>query len=153
MPDLFTHLVSARVPGIFVRDKRLQALLVLGTFLPDIAFKGLYFVMQTRESFAIASHSILGVLLVSYLVGLFLDESIRRPGFALLAVGGLIHLAVDMMKDNLGGGAVRPFLPFWHGGVEFGWIQPENVVLLVPIDAAILAAAWFVERRFIRVRQ
>jgi membrane-bound metal-dependent hydrolase YbcI (DUF457 family) len=153
MPDLFTHLVAARVPGAFVRDRRLQALLVIGTFMPDIAFKGLYWVMQTRENFAISSHSIVGVLLISYLACLFVDEGIRRPGFLLLAAGGLIHILVDLIKYNLGSGSVLPFLPFSPIGVELGWIDPENVVLLIPVDAAILAAAWALERRFARVRQ
>ena len=65
MPDLFTHLVAARGPGAFVRDKRLQALLVIGTFMPDIAFKGLFWVLQTRESFGASSHSFVGVALIS----------------------------------------------------------------------------------------
>lgn len=153
MPDLFTHLVAARVPGCFVRDKRLQALLVIGTFMPDIAFKGLFWVMQTRESFGAASHSILGVLLISYLACLFVEAAIRRPAFIALAAGGLIHVAVDLIKYNLGAGSCRPLLPFSPVGVELGWIDPENVVLLIPIDATILAVAWLLERRFARVQQ
>lgn len=153
MPDLFTHLVSARVPGAFVRDRRLQALLVIGTFLPDVAAKGIYWIFQARESFSAASHSILGVVLISYLACLFVEESLRRPGFWALAAGGLIHILVDFIKDNLGTGSARPFLPFSPVGVEAGWIDPENVVYLIPIDAAILAAAWFLERRVRSVRQ
>jgi membrane-bound metal-dependent hydrolase YbcI (DUF457 family) len=153
VPDLFTHLVAARFPGAFIRDRRLQALLVIGTFMPDLAYKGLYWVMQTRESFGASTHSIVGVLLISYLSCLFLGEAIRRPGFVALAVGGWIHIAVDLMKYNLGGGACRPFLPFSSAGVELGWIDPENVVLLLPIDAAILVAALLLERRIARVRQ
>lgn len=153
MPDLFTHLVTARVPGAFVRDGRLQALLVIGTFLPDIASKGIYWVFQSRESFAHATHSILGVVLISYLACLFVEASIRRPGFVALAAGGLIHLLVDLVKDNLGAGSARLLLPFSTRASEFGWIDPENVVYLVPLDAAILGVAWLLERRFARVRQ
>jgi membrane-bound metal-dependent hydrolase YbcI (DUF457 family) len=153
MPDLFTHLVAARVPGAFLRDKRLQALLVIGTFMPDIAYKGLYWVMQTRETFGAATHSFVGVLLISYLCCLFLEEAIRRPGFVALAAGAMIHVLVDFIKFNLGAGSCRPLLPFSPAGVELGWIDPENVVLLIPIDAAILAVAWFLERRFARVQQ
>ena len=153
MPDLFTHLVAARAPGIFVRDRRIQALLVIGTFMPDIAFKGLYWVMQTRETFGASTHSFLGVVLISYLCCLFVEEAIRKPGFLALAVGGGIHILVDFIKFNLGAGSCRPFLPFSPAGVELGWIDPENVVLLMPIDAAILAAALFLERRWYRVRQ
>ena len=33
------------------------------------------------------------------------------------------------------------------------WIDPENVILLIPIDAAILAVLWVLERRLRRVQQ
>jgi membrane-bound metal-dependent hydrolase YbcI (DUF457 family) len=153
MPDLFTHLVAARVPGAFLRDRRLQALLVIGTFLPDIASKGFVWVLGAREEFAHASHSILGVVLVAYLASLFIEESIRRPGFYLLAAGGLIHILVDLFKCYLENGSVALLLPFSPKAYEFGLIYPENVVFLIPINAAILAATWFLERRCARVQQ
>jgi len=153
LADLFTHFVAARVPGMFVRDRRLQALLVIGTFLPDIAGKGLFWVLQNHESAPLSTHSIAGVLLVSYLVCLFVEESLRRPGFFLLAAGGAIHVLVDLAKDNMGVGSAMLLLPFCTRGTEFGWIDSENVVLLIPFDAAILAAAWFLERRWRRVQQ
>jgi len=153
MPDLFTHYVAARAPGILVRDPRLVALLVIGTFLPDLVAKGLYWVFLTEETYPLATHSLLGVLLISYLACLFVDEALRRPGFAMLTLGGLIHLLLDMIKDNLGSGAVRPFLPFSPFALELCWIDPENVVLLVPIDAALLAAILLYERSRNRVRQ
>jgi membrane-bound metal-dependent hydrolase YbcI (DUF457 family) len=153
MSDLFTHLVAARVPGTFLRDRRLQALLVIGTFLPDLAAKGLYWILQAREHFQTPTHSILGVLLIAYLASLFVEEGLRRAGYAVLAAGGLIHLLVDLMKDNQGAGAARLLFPFTPAGTELGWVDPENVVLLIPLDAAILAALWLLERRFTRVQQ
>jgi hypothetical protein len=153
MADLFTHLVAARTPGVLLRNRQLIALLVIGTFLPDIVSKGLYWILRSGDFFAIGTHSILGVLLISYLACLFVEEPIRRPGFAVLALGGLIHLAVDMAKDNLGTGAVFLFLPFSDASVEFGWIDPGNVVLLIPIDIVLLAAILLYERRRDRVRQ
>ena len=153
MPDLFTHLVAARVPGAFVRDRRLQALLVIGTFLPDIVGKGLYWVLRNTDSSLQASHCLAGLLLVSYVACLFVDESLRRPAFFLLAAGGAIHVLVDLANDNMGVGSVVLFLPFSNRGTEFGWIDPENVILLIPIDAAILATTWALERRFRRVQQ
>jgi membrane-bound metal-dependent hydrolase YbcI (DUF457 family) len=153
MPDLFTHFVAARAPGVLVRDRRLVALLVIGTFLPDLVAKGLYWILLSGESFPAATHSLLGVVLVSYLACLFVDEPLRRNGFAMLTLGGLIHLLLDMIKDNLGTGAVRPFLPFSTFGFEFRWIDPENVVLLIPVNAAVLAAILLLERKLNRVRQ
>jgi membrane-bound metal-dependent hydrolase YbcI (DUF457 family) len=153
MADLFTHFVAARVPGAFVRDRRLQALLVIGTFLPDVVGKGLYWVLWNSQTCQLVTHSIAGLLLVSYLASLFVEESLRRRGFFLLAAGGAIHVLVDLIKENLGVGSILPFLPFSTRGTELGWIESENVILLIPIDAAILAAAWALERRWRRVQQ
>jgi membrane-bound metal-dependent hydrolase YbcI (DUF457 family) len=153
MPDLFTHFVAARAPGIFVRDRRLLALLVIGTFLPDLVAKGLYWILLSGDSYPVATHSLLGVLLLSYLACLFVDESLRPSGFVMLSLGGVIHLALDTIKDNLGAGGVRPFLPFSAWALELRWIDPENVVLLIPIDAAVLAAILLYERSRNRVRQ
>ncbi len=153
MPDLFTHLVTARLPGVFVRDRRLVALLVIGTFLPDLTSKGLYWVLRAGDHYGAPTHSILGVLAIAYLAGLFVEEKIRRPAFAMLAVGGLIHIVVDLIKDNMGVGPSSLFLPFLAGPMEVGWIDPENVILLIPLDAAILVAVLLLERRLARVRQ
>ncbi|HZE95912.1 MAG TPA: hypothetical protein VE981_02685 [Planctomycetota bacterium] len=153
MPDLFTHYVAVRAPALFVRDRRLVALLVFGTFIPDLASKGLYWVLQCGETYSAATHSILGVLLLSYLACLFVDEKLRSRGFAMLSAGGLIHIAMDLIKDNLGTGAVHPFIPFNSMGLELGWIDPENVVYLIPFDAVVLAIVLGLERRLGRVRQ
>lgn len=153
MPDLLTHLAAARIPGVLVRDRRLQALLIIGTFLPDLVGKGYYWVLQNRDGVHGMSHSILGILLTSYLACLLLEDRLRRPGFFVLALGGAVHVLVDLIKDNLGTGGAMPFLPFSTRGVEFGWMDPEDVVFLIPVDAAILAALWLFERRRARVQQ
>jgi membrane-bound metal-dependent hydrolase YbcI (DUF457 family) len=153
MADLFTHLVAARLPGAFVRDRRLVALLVIGTFLPDLAAKGLYWVLRSGDRYGLGTHSILGVLAIAYLAGLFVEEELRRPAFAMLAIGGLIHLAVDLIKDNMDVGPSVLFLPFFTPSMELGWVDPENVILLVPLDAAILVALLLAERRIARVRK
>jgi len=101
MADLFTHMVAARAPGVLIRDRRWVALLVIGTFLPDLASKGLYWILQAGDAYAVTTHSLLGVLAISYLACLFVEESLRPTGFVLLLLGGLIHLAVDMAKNNL----------------------------------------------------
>ena len=58
MADLFTHLAAARLPAAFVRDRRIAALLVLGTFLPDLAAKGLYWVLRAPSPFIEPTHSL-----------------------------------------------------------------------------------------------
>ncbi|HEX7901405.1 MAG TPA: metal-dependent hydrolase [Planctomycetota bacterium] len=150
MPDLLTHLAAARVPAAFLRDRRHQALLIAGTFLPDIGTKGLYFVAQAPERFAAPAHSLVGLLLLCYLAALFLDVPLRRAGFACLYGGALLHLFLDLLKENLGMGSLRPFLPFWPGAVELGWIPTEDVVYFLPFDVGVLLLAWLLERRLRR---
>ena len=88
MSDLFTHLVAARVPGVLVRDRRLVALLVIGTFLPDLASKGLYWILRSGEQYGIGTHSILGVLALSYLAALFVEEQLRRRHASSITTSG-----------------------------------------------------------------
>ena len=104
MADLFTHLAAARVPAAFVRDRRIAALLVIGTFLPDLASKGLYWVARAgaETNFTTPTHTIAGLAILSYAAALFVEERLRRPAFAAILAGGLIHVAVDLLKDNLG---------------------------------------------------
>jgi membrane-bound metal-dependent hydrolase YbcI (DUF457 family) len=147
MADLFTHLAAARIPAAFLRDRRLQALLIAGTFLPDIVSKGLYWVARSGEAFIAASHSLLGLLLLCYAAAQLLDLPLRRAGFACLYAGSLVHLFLDLLKENLGIGALRPLLPFDARNLELGLIPVEDVVLLLPLDVALLALAWIFERR------
>jgi hypothetical protein len=153
MPDLFSHLAAARLPAAFMRDRRLAALLVIGTFLPDIAAKGLYWVLRAGDLYDLATHSLVGILLISYLASLFLEEGLRPRGFLALAAGGLVHAGVDMLKVSFDASGHFFFYPFstWHS--DAGWIDPVNLAVLLPIDLAILGLAWAIERRRRRVRE
>jgi len=153
MPDLLTHYAAARIPGSLLRDRRIQAIFIFGTFLPDLAAKGLYWILHAPEDFDTPTHSIPGLLALSYLAALFVEERIRKPAFAALLGGGIVHVAVDLIKDNQGAGSAYLFHPFSTAGVEIGWINPENVIYLVPLDLAILAALWAWERKGLRVQQ
>ena len=84
MADLFTHLVAARVPACALSHPRLVALFVIGTFLPDLAAKGLFWVARTAPGHTVPTHSILGVLLLSYVASLFIDSGFRGQAFGAL---------------------------------------------------------------------
>ena len=43
--------------------------------------------------------------------------------------------------------------PFTMTGSKLGWIGSENVVLLAPLNIAVLLIAWGIERRIARVRK
>lgn len=153
MPDLFTHLAVARLPASFLRDPRLAVLVVLGTFMPDLTAKGLYWVLRSGDDFDLPSHTLAGVLLLSYTASLFLETRLRTRGFAALAAGGLLHVGVDILKANLGMGCSYFFYPLSLQAFELGVIDPIDITLLFPLDLALLAVAWAIERRLRRVRQ
>jgi membrane-bound metal-dependent hydrolase YbcI (DUF457 family) len=147
MADLFTHLASARLPAAFVRDRRIAALLVIGTFLPDLASKGLYWILRCSDNFETPTHSLVGVLLLSYAASLLVEERLRRPGFAAILAGGVLHIAVDLLKNNMGTGSARLFYPLSPRSYEIGLIEPLDVVFLAPLNVVILWVAWAVERK------
>ena len=153
MPDLFTHLAAARVPAAFLRDPRLGALLVFGTFVPDLVYKGLYWVARAGDDFGNPSHSLLGLVVLSYLAALFVQPALRRSAFAALLAGGLVHVALDALKHHEGFGSADLLFPFSLRPMEVGWIHPEDVVFLVPAAAGVLLGAWILERRLRRARQ
>lgn len=147
MPDLLTHYATARLPAAFAAERRIGMLLVAGTFLPDLAAKGLKLVMRAPDHFDAPTHSLFGLIVLCYAVSLFLDERLRPSGFVALLAGSWLHCLVDLVKDYSGGGGVRLFHPFSLAAHELSWVNPENVVLLLPVDVALLLAAWAVERR------
>lgn len=151
MPDLFSHLAASRLPAAFLRDRRLQALLVFGGFLPDVASKTLYWVAWANADFIEPFHSLAGLFVLSYVAALFVEEPMRKGAFAALYGGSLLHVGLDLVKDNLGTGSASLFYPFSTRGFELGWIDPENVILLIPAAALVLALTLRLERRFRRV--
>jgi membrane-bound metal-dependent hydrolase YbcI (DUF457 family) len=153
MPDLFTHLATSRIPAAFLRDRRLQAILVFGSFLPDVASKSLYWVAWANSDYLEPFHSLAGLLLLCYAVALFFEEPLRKPAFAALYGGSLLHLALDLVKDNIGTGSASLFYPFSTRGYELAWIDPENVIVLIPAAATVGLLVLWLERRFRRVPQ
>lgn len=152
MPDLLTHWAAAAVPATALRDRRLQALLVLGTFLPDLGSKGLHHVARAPVYFDDPTHSFAGLLLLCYGACLLLEPALRKGGFAALYAGAALHLLLDLAKDNLGGGGMRLLLPFSLAEFELGLIRSENVVYLLPLDVLVLLACFLVDRRRRAVR-
>jgi membrane-bound metal-dependent hydrolase YbcI (DUF457 family) len=139
MPDLLTHLAAARLPGVFLPDRRTEAFFLFGTFLPDLAAKAIQWGLRPPSVYTLQSHSLAGLLLLSYMTSLFVEERLRRRACVALFAGGCVHALVDTIKGYFGLGAVYPFQPFSTASLELGWISPENVVYLMPAAAVVLA--------------
>lgn len=153
MPDLLTHLASAAAPATFLRDRPTRIALLLGALLPDVVSKPLYWVTWSRMDFLEPCHSLPGLLILSYAASLFFEVPIRRRTFPALYAGSLLHVALDLMKDNMGTGSASLFYPFSTQVFELGWIDPENVIALAPAALALWGLAFWIERRVRRVPQ
>lgn len=152
MPDLLTHWAAAAVPATALRDRRLQAVLVLGTFLPDVVSKGLQRIVLAPTYFSDPSHSFVGLIPLAYGFSLFLEAGWRKAGFIAIYAGAVLHVLLDLVKSNLGGAGMRIFTPFSLAPAELGLISTENVIYLLPLDVLVLLACFLVDRRRRAVR-
>lgn len=152
MADLLTHLTTAQIPGTFLKDRRVAVLFVIGTFMPDIVSKGLYWVTRAHSDFTIPGHSLVGLALLAYLSALLVEVDLRRPAFWALFLGAMLHVGVDHVRDNLGWGTAHVFYPFTTASFELPWVHPENLPLLIPIDLAVLGVLWLATRKKADVR-
>jgi membrane-bound metal-dependent hydrolase YbcI (DUF457 family) len=147
MSDLFTHYAGARLAAAGLRSREAAAYVVVGTFLPDLVSKGLYWILRAHPHFDEPAHSLPGLLLLCYLASLFTPEAGRPRAFAALLAGALLHVFIDLFKENLGLGSARLLMPFSTWSLEFGWILAEDVVFLLPAAVAALGLARLLERR------
>ena len=142
MADLLTHYVSARLPGGFVGDPAARATLVLGVFLPDVAGKLMGRIFGTPDGFSAPAHSVLGLLALSYILALFFSPAFRSKAWLTIYAGSLLHVGVDLFKDNLGAGSAYLLHPFTLDGYEIGLYYNENVVFGMPVAALVALAMW-----------
>jgi hypothetical protein len=138
MADLLTHYVSARLPGGFVADPAARTTLILGVFLPDIAGKGIEAIPNVWDNMHVPAHTPLGLAVLCYALAMLFVESFRFKAFVTLYAGSLIHVIVDMTKDNLGGGSSRLLYPLSLDGYEFGLYYNENILWFLPGNVLLL---------------
>ncbi len=148
MADLLTHYVSARLPGGFIGDPAARATLILGVFLPDVAGKLMGRIFRTPDGFNAPSHTLLGLLLLSYVIALFFSAEFRARAWLTINAGALLHVAVDLLKDNLGAGSAYLLHPFTLDGYELGLYYNENVVYAMPVDLLLAALIAGLSRRW-----
>lgn len=138
MADLLTHYVSARIPGGFLASPAARTTLVLGVFLPDLLGKALGSHDLLPDHIGAPSHSALGLFLICWTLAMFFEEAFRLKAFVTLYVGSMLHVAVDLLKDNLGSGSAYLLHPFSVEGVELGLYQNENILWILPANLVVL---------------
>lgn len=147
MADALSHIVTARITGLGSRDADVRLLLCVGVVLPDILEKFLVVVGGAPPFYALPTHTVAGIVLISYLFALLFEEVLRRAVFVAFLAGGMLHLVLDCFKDNVGPPSEYALFPFWDGGLEMGAYRTEDVVYALPVNLAILLGLFFVVRR------
>lgn len=117
MPDWVSHILFALIIAELLNTKK-KSLIVLGSVLPDIILK-FYTVelllpikLDTFYWLAYPTHTIVGMLLVAFIMTIFFRYD-TKIAFALLSIGGLSHLLLDLttryLRYNIQGLLLFPF--------------------------------------------
>lgn len=141
MSDLLAHAALSRVVATPLRSRTLVLLFLIGTALPDVVSKGMEVVIESRSFFSFASHTLIGVVIISYVASLFVAERLRVAAFLAFLASGVLHVAVDMLESSMLGGP-RILFPFLHRGFAMGWIGPHDSLWAMPAAALVLALFW-----------
>ncbi len=132
MADIATHYLIARVPTSRFA-KPLQAAVLLGTVLPDILSHGMDLLLESPHYYVTPSHSILGTLFYTYLVAFLFEEKIRGRAWGMIWVGALLHVLLDLCKENMGAGILAILSPFSVKRFGFELYDPYSWIGTVPI--------------------
>ena len=153
MADLITHLCSVLLPASLC-SIRWTGPLAVGVVLPDVLGRAPAMAVATfiQEPGPISGflltpfevfHMPVGILLSALLVGCFTIRRDRFPMVCGLALGGLIHVALDVTQFHHNTGYPLLF-PFSRVRFEAGIIGSETTVGWSGGLAALTAGAWWI---------
>lgn len=144
MPDLLTHYASARAAGLLLKKEEDRLTLALGVFIPDVASFLIRTVFQGNFYYSTLSHSLIGALLYSIIIGSFFA---RIKAFFLIFLGMLLHIFLDLFKHHHGHGACPLLFPFDHKFHEIGLYSPTDIIYIIPFS---LAAIFLLEVYYVK---
>jgi membrane-bound metal-dependent hydrolase YbcI (DUF457 family) len=147
MPDLLTHYVSARLPGGFIADPAARMTFIFGVFLPDFGAKGIELILNLPDHTGAPTHSIAGLFVLTYALALLFTPEFRFKAWTTMFAGSILHVLVDMAKDNLGKGSANLLHPFALDGFEFGLYYNENILYLLPTNVIAVWAMWWIAKK------
>lgn len=146
MADLLTHVAVANLGAKASRDDRVRALVLAGTCLPDILFKGLLYGTGSSTWAAEASHAPLPIVAFCYGAALLFEEPFRPRAFVALAAGMFLHILIDAGKDYMGQGVILWLFPFTMDRIELALYRPEETIFMTIGAAALLVGTELVFR-------
>lgn len=152
MPDLFAHFASGYLISRYSRLRTRTALIVLGAVLPDLLtrlpeilldrFLGLN-IYHAVEIF----HSPTVLCLVAFVLSLLMDRGLRTNAFIWILFGSLVHVLLDLMQSQFGGGIYMPYFPFSFVKIEFGIFHFNASIVAFPVLLLIVIFAFILSRR------
>ena len=151
MPDLFAHFASGYLISRAPKLRRYTAFLTLGVVLPDILTRIPEILLDRLLGIPIYHffnifHSPSCLLLVSFIISLAFEFKIRLIAFLLIFIGSSLHVALDLMQKQFGGGVYMPYFPFSMETVEWGLFHFNASVALFPIILITVVVAWLFTR-------
>lgn len=152
MADLLTHVAIANLGAKASGDGRVRALVLVGTCLPDVLYKGLLFGTGSSTWAAEPSHAPLPIVAFCWGASLLFEESFRPRAFVALLAGMFLHVLVDLGKDYMGQGVILWAFPFSMDRIELALYRPEETIYMMLGSAALLAGTELAFRRRPRPR-
>ena len=133
MPDLLSHLLSARIAGTALRSNRRGWLVMLlfGALLPDLLTRPFYILWPATYWFVNPLHTPVGIFLTCLALSEFFIPAQRNVAFVMLLAGSALHLLLDLLQKHEHGGYALLF-PFSWDRLEFGLFWPEQTLWGLP---------------------
>lgn len=135
MPDLITHtflavLMNKITPGS-MRKFQIVFFFLVGNMVPDIFSRAPMVLSPENIPFFTVYHTLLGGVIISYIIALFFNVARRKNIFLCLFAGSVFHQIIDLVQKNLFGGGYKLFFPL-DVEVSVGFIWPEGSLYVLP---------------------
>jgi hypothetical protein len=163
MADLITHALTAALLRGRRRPDGVLLWLILGVILPDLSSRAPVLAAEVLQGYGLATwvplsdlrflvgmniaHTPVGIVGVAVVLAALLpcwlaEGRGRLEVVSLLAIGGALHLAVDVMQRHLAPGYYLLY-PASVEGWELGWFRSDGSALAVPVLTVLwLALSW-----------
>lgn len=156
LADLLSHVLVGHIAKRLSPWPRGALIFAVGSALPDVVGRVPRIVMgmvDVRGRLAIppmlydlwnALHLPIPFLILCALIALAAPARFRRPLWRNLALGGLLHMAVDFTQHHIDPTIYKCLWPFSFQGWELGWVSTEASLAWLPwlAPAALLVEAW-----------
>jgi membrane-bound metal-dependent hydrolase YbcI (DUF457 family) len=147
MADLLVHYALNRAVSLGARNAVLGECLILGAVLPDVLSKPFDVVLRLGWA-TTATHAPLIWVALAYAAASLFREPLRPPAFLGLLLGSWLHLAVDLLRDAMGGGTIALLYPFAFDQYEaVGLYCSDTSINLYPAALGLLVIAEILNAR------